>query len=52
MALAGETGQDETIAVVVTGNGLKDIESAKRSVGQALSCAPDIEEFSRLIALR
>ena len=52
MALAGEIGRDETIAVVVTGNGLKDIESAKRSVGQALSCAPDIEEFSRLIALR
>jgi len=52
MALAGETGQDETIAVVVTGNGLKDIESAKRSVGQALSCAPDIEEFSILIDLR
>ena len=52
MALAGETGQDETIAVVVTGNGLKDIESAKRSAEQAVSCAPDIEEFSRLIALR
>jgi threonine synthase len=52
MAMAGETGPDETIAVVVTGNGLKDIESAKRSVGQAFSCAPDLEEFSRLIALR
>ncbi|MDD4455455.1 MAG: threonine synthase [Candidatus Methanomethylophilaceae archaeon] len=51
-ALAGETAPDETVAVVVTGNGLKDIESAVRSVGQALSCAPDIEEFSRLIALR
>lgn len=52
MAMAGETGPDETIAVVVTGNGLKDIESAKSSVGQAFSCAPDLEEFSRLIALR
>ena len=52
MALAGEIGQDETIAVVVTGNGLKDIESAKRSGGQALSCAPDIDEFSRLIDQR
>ena len=52
MALSGEIGSGETIAVVVTGNGLKDIESAKRSVGQAFSCAPDIEEFSRLIALR
>ena len=52
MALAGEIAPDETVTVVVTGNGLKDIESAKRSVGQALSCAPDIDEFSRLIALR
>jgi threonine synthase len=52
MAMEGKTGPDETIAVVVTGNGLKDIESAKRSVGQAFSCAPDLEEFSRLIALR
>lgn len=52
MALAGDLCHDETIAIVVTGNGLKDIESAKRSVGQALLCAPDIEEFSRLIALR
>ena len=52
MALAGETGPDETIAVVVTGNGLKDIESAKRSAGKPLSCAPEIEEFSKLIALR
>ncbi len=52
MSMAGETGPEETIAVVVTGNGLKDIDSAKRSVGQALLCAPDIGEFSRLIALR
>ena len=50
MALSGEIGQNETIAMVVTGNGLKDIESAKKSVGRAISCAPDIEEFSRLIA--
>ena len=52
MAMAGETGADETVAIVVTGNGLKDIESAKRSVGKPLSCAPDIEEFSRLIAVQ
>lgn len=50
MALAGETAPDETVAIVVTGNGLKDIESAKISVGKPLSCPPDIKEFSRLIA--
>ena len=49
LALSGEMGPHETIAVVVTGNGLKDIENAKKSVGRAISCAPDIEEFSRLI---
>ena len=52
MAMAGETAPDETVAIVVTGNGLKDIDSAKRSVGKPLSCAPDIKEFSRLIAVQ
>lgn len=52
MALAGETAPDETVAIVVTGNGLKDIESAKRSAGKPLSCSPDIEEFSRLISIK
>jgi len=51
MALAGETAPDETVGIVVTGNGLKDIESAKRSAGKPLSCSPDIEEFSGLISL-
>ncbi|MDD4159993.1 MAG: threonine synthase [Synergistaceae bacterium] len=52
MTIAGKISSDETIAVVVTGNGLKDITSAKKSAEQAISCTPDIEEFSRLIASR
>lgn len=51
MAEQGLIGGGERVAVVVTGNGLKDIESAKKSVGAAMSCAPDIGEFSKLIKL-
>ncbi|PKL02157.1 MAG: threonine synthase, partial [Synergistetes bacterium HGW-Synergistetes-2] len=34
------------IAVVVTGNGLKDIESARKSVGAPMLVEPTIEDFS------
>ena len=51
MAEQGQLGGGERVAVVVTGSGLKDIESAKKSVGAAVSCAPDIEEFTKLIKL-
>lgn len=47
MAVDGGLGRDERIAIVVTGNGLKDIESAKKSVGQAVKCPPDIDELTR-----
>ncbi|MDL2298567.1 threonine synthase [Synergistaceae bacterium OttesenSCG-928-D05] len=49
MAAAGKIGKDERVAVVVTGNGLKDIESAKKSVGKALLCEPDIDAFAKMI---
>lgn len=48
MAEGGKLSADERIAVVVTGNGLKDIEGAKKAVGKAVTCAPDIEEFAKL----
>ena len=44
-ALSGKLKSDERVAVVITGNGLKDIESAQKSTGKALLCAPDIKEF-------
>lgn len=48
MAESGQLSAGERIAVVVTGNGLKDIESAKKATGKAITCAPDIEEFAKL----
>ncbi|MDI9371205.1 MAG: threonine synthase [Synergistaceae bacterium] len=47
MARAGRIGRDEKVAVVVTGNGLKDIESAKKAVGAPMVSAPDLDDFNR-----
>lgn len=47
MAREGRIGRDEKVAVVVTGNGLKDIDSAKKAVGTPMVSAPDLEDFNR-----
>ena len=44
---AVETGviaPSESVAIVMTGNGLKDIQCAIRSVGRPISVRPDMEE--------
>jgi len=41
---------DERIVLLVTGNGLKDIASAKKSVGQAHRIKPTLDEVSRLVS--
>ena len=46
MAKEGLLGRGERIAVVVTGNGLKDIESARKSAGAPMLVEPTIEDFS------
>ena len=46
MAKDGLLGRGERVAVVVTGNGLKDIESARKSVGAPMLVEPTIEDFS------
>ena len=48
-ALRGGLKSDERVSVVITGNGLKDIDSAQKSTGKALSCVPDIKAFLKLI---
>ncbi|MCL1940488.1 MAG: threonine synthase [Synergistaceae bacterium] len=48
MARDGKLKNSERVAVVVTGNGLKDIEGAQKSVGKARSCVPDINAFLKL----
>jgi hypothetical protein len=37
------------VVVLVTGNGLKDIDSAMRSVGQPHRVAPDLAEVKRVL---
>lgn len=41
---------DESAVAVITGNGLKDIQSAKQAAGQPLSVAPDIIALERALA--
>ena len=38
---SGVIKRSESVVVVITGNGLKDIQSAKKAVGQALDIEPD-----------
>ena len=45
-AREGLVGKGERVGVVVTGSGLKDIESARKSVGSPMTSEPDIQEFS------
>ena len=52
MAVAGQLRAGERVAVVVTGNGLKDIDSARRAVGSPMLCPPDIDRFTELIAVK
>lgn len=46
-AAAGMFASDERIVVLITGNGLKDVATARRSVSQATHIAPRLEEVAR-----
>jgi threonine synthase len=41
---------DERVVLVITGSGLKDINTARRSVGEPLSVKPEISELEKLLA--
>jgi threonine synthase len=41
-------GEDETVVLLVTGNGLKDVDSAMRTVGKPRVIEPDMGEVRRL----
>ena len=43
----GRIEPDASVVCIVTGNGLKDIESAIQNCGQPVSCGNDLEEFER-----
>ena len=43
-------GEDETVVLLVTGNGLKDVDSAMLSVGKPRVIEPDMGEVRRLMS--
>jgi threonine synthase len=47
---AGIIGDNETVVLIVTGNGLKDVDSAMLSVGKPLIIEPDMEEVRRILS--
>ena len=47
----GRLPADATIVSIVTGNGLKDIESAIKSVGEPIHCKNDLAEFEAKFGL-
>ena len=42
--------EDETVIVLVSGNGLKDVNAAMRSVGQPVKINPELKELDELIS--
>jgi threonine synthase len=46
----GKIKEDEKIVVLVSGNGLKDINSAMKSVGQPLKIKPDLIELDKIVS--
>lgn len=49
---AGTIQPDETVVLIVTGNGLKDVNSALKVAGQAFAIDPDIDKTMELLAER
>ena len=49
-AREGRVAKDEVVAVVVTGNGLKDVPSARRATGAPLVVDPDLGDLLRKMA--
>jgi threonine synthase len=45
-----KAGEDEKIVVLVSGNGLKDINSAMKSVGHPLKIKPDLYELDKIVS--
>jgi threonine synthase len=49
---AGAIPEAERVLLIITGNGLKDVESARRAVGEPLRVRPDLDEFVELFKRR
>jgi threonine synthase len=46
----GLIGKDERVVVLITGNGLKDVGSARKAVGQAHIIKPTLDEVERVMS--
>ena len=44
----GKLDKGATIVSIVTGNGLKDIDSAIKSAGEPVHCKNDLAQFEKL----
>ncbi len=49
-ARAGQLRKNERVTVIITGNGLKDVASARKTVGKPHLIRPDLKDLKRLIA--
>lgn len=47
MARSGAIGVDERVVILVTGNGLKDVDAARRLVNEPIRVTPEFSEFMR-----
>ncbi len=45
----GIIGRNESLALIMTGNGLKDIQSAMRAAGSAITVKPEIDEVREAV---
>src|SRR5208337_3240504 len=45
----GIIGRNETAALIVTGNGLKDVQSAARAAGKAIAVLPEMDEIREAV---
>lgn len=50
MADEGKLSPSDRVAVIVTGNGLKDIASARKAAGDVIVTPPDIDEFVNILS--
>ncbi|HBA60956.1 MAG TPA: threonine synthase [Elusimicrobia bacterium] len=46
----GKVKETESVVLLITGNGLKDVQSAMKSVGKPFLIKPDIDELKKLIS--
>jgi threonine synthase len=47
--VSGIIGHSESVALVITGNGLKDIQSAMRAAGHTINVRPEIDEVRQAV---